>query len=96
MDIDWLEAEIDRLARLPRAEVGVPMFLVPENLADSTPVSGGAGGAELGRAFDAAVHGLEARRGPLTPEDLARIVEVLAEHDMVDGPFTACDVERVP
>lgn len=90
MDIDWLESEIARLAKRPKAEVGIPMFVVPENLAEATPDASptDAGSTELSRSFDAAVAGLEKRRGPLKPEDLAAIIEVLAEHHFLDHPFS--------
>ncbi len=90
MDIDWLEAEIDRLSSLPLAEVGVPMFLVPEDLfAPEATREAPPEGTDLSRAFDAAVAGLEARRGPLSPRDLAAVIEVLAEHHFLGRPFSS-------
>ncbi len=89
MDIDELEAEIARLSARPYAEIGVPMYIVPENLCDGAAAPAAAEPNALSRAFDAAVAALEARRGPLRAEDLARIIEVLAEHSFVDRPFSA-------
>lgn len=90
MNIEWLEAEIDRLRALPHAEVGVPMFLIPEDLGSSRPAPRTTpGGEALSRAFDEAVALLEAKRGPLSARDLAAIVEVLAEHNMLDRPFSS-------
>lgn len=90
MDIDWLEAEMERLSALPVAELGVPMFLVPENLADPDALPQGDGeGMALSREFDEAVALLEARRGTLTARDLAAVIEVLAEHRMLDRPFSS-------
>ena len=37
MDIDELEDEIARLSARPYAEIGVPMYIVPENLCDGAP-----------------------------------------------------------
>ena len=94
MDINWLEAEIERLDALPNDQVGIPVFLIPEDLSapaatDDAPPEG----TELSRAFDAAVAGLEARRGPLSPHDLAAIIKVLAEHYLLGCHFSHCHRE---
>ena len=89
MDIDALEAEIARLSARPYAEIGVPMYIVPENLCDGAPEPAPAAPNALSRAFDEAVAALEAKRGPLHAEDLARIIEVLADRTFLDQPFSA-------
>ena len=43
----------------------------------------------LAAAFDVAIGTLQARRGPLSPRDIANVVEVLAEHSFLDRPFSA-------
>ncbi|SLN74322.1 hypothetical protein [Roseisalinus antarcticus] len=94
MDIDWLEAEIERLSKLPNAEVGVPMFLVPEDLSMSRPPADvPEGGTEISRAFDEAIALLQARRGTLTPRDIAAVIEVLAEHHLLGRPFSSIAAE---
>ena len=73
-------AEIERLERRPVAEVGVPMFIVPEDLregAEEVPEAGAP--SALGEDFARAVRLMERHRGELGARDVARIVEVLAE-----------------
>ena len=78
-----LLADMERLGARPVAEIGVPMFLVPEDLTGSGPPSAAPEGAPspLGRDFARAAALLERHRGELSARDVAQIVEVLAERD---------------
>lgn len=80
-ELDERLAHMERLGSRPYAEIGVPMFLVAEDLTD---------GAQARRADDGSgrvlalllAEGAEAlrRRVPdLTPRDVARLVESLAD-----------------
>jgi hypothetical protein len=84
-ELDERLAHMDRLGSRPYAEIGVPMFLVAEDL-----TAGASADARPGRADDGTgrvlamllAEGAEAmrRRLPeLTPKDLARLVESLAD-----------------
>ena len=90
-DVSAILAEIERLAARPVAEVGVPMFLVAEDLAAAPEeaVPGGLAGAAaspLGAAFARAAALLERHRGQLATRDVARIVEMLADRDFGEPP----------
>lgn len=81
-ELSGILAEIERLGARPVAEIGVPMFLVPEDLsappaeefaeADEPP-------SPLGAAFARAAGLLEHHRGELSARDVAALLEVLAE-----------------
>ena len=88
--LDGFEEDIVRLSRRIYAEVGVPMFLIPEDL------TGGAGvivvdpaGEELAALFEAVVAALVARNGPLSTSDIAQVIEVLADRHFLDQPFSS-------
>lgn len=90
-DLSAILAEIERLAARPVAELGVPMFLVAEDLAaapeEATPDGiAGAAPSPLGAAFARAAALLERHKGRLATRDLARIVEMLAERDFGEPP----------
>ena len=89
MDADWLEAEIERLSHRPTAEVGIPMFLVPEDLTSQDNGRTDDAQTDLSLEFEQAVAALEERRGPLTARNIAEIIEVLAEHRFLDRPFSS-------
>lgn len=80
--VEQLLAEMERLGRRPYAEIGVPMFLVAEDLtgaaedrAAADPVSG----AQLAALFAQAAEALKSRKPELTAGDIARLVEVIAD-----------------
>jgi len=80
--IDRLLADMERLGSRPYAEIGVPMFLVAEDLTgaaqdrtNADPVAG----AQLAALFAQAATALRHRKGELTAGDIARLVEVIAD-----------------
>lgn len=93
IDDVWLDAfedDIVRLSRRPYAEVGVPMFLVPEDLTGATgSAAPDAGGEDLAALFEAVVAALTARNGPLSSSDIAQVIEVLADRHFLDVPFSS-------
>lgn len=78
-------ADMERLGARPYSEIGVPMFLVAEDL--SAPVAGAvpvrrgpdASGRVLALLLADAAQALRARRPDLTAKDVARLVETLAD-----------------
>ena len=90
-----LLAEMERLAARPIAEVGVPMFLVPEDLtAPGEDPAEPESPEPLGAVFARAAALLERHRGELSTRDVAAIVEVLAERAF--GERSACDGDAAP
>lgn len=88
--LDAFEADIVRLSRRDYAEIGVPMFLVPEDLTGSAAVAAAdPAGEELAALFEAVVTALEARNGPLSTTDIAHVIEVLADRHFLDQPFSS-------
>jgi hypothetical protein len=75
-------ADMERLGQRPYAEIGVPMFLVTEDLtADLTQPKRGAdaSGRVLALLLADAAQALKVRRPDLTAKDIARLVETLAD-----------------
>ena len=88
--LDAFEDDIVRLSRRVYAEVGVPMFLVPEDLTGTAGVATpDPAGEELAVLFEAIVAALTARNGPLTSSDIAHVIEVLADRHFLDVPFSS-------
>ncbi len=82
-----LMQEMQRLGARPYAEIGVPMFLVPEDLtappeAEDAPWRVSRLGAEMARAVAA----VTAAKGALLAADIASIVEYLADRLFDDEP----------
>lgn len=86
--LDAFEADMVRLSRRIYAEVGVPMYLVPEDLTDSGPASAPAP-SPLAEEFEAVLAALERRNGPLVISDIAQVLEVLADRHFLDVPFSS-------
>ena len=88
--LDAFEADIVRLSRRIYSEVGVPMFLVPEDLTGGAAVAApDPAGEELASLFEAVVAALEARNGPLSTTDIAQVIEVLADRHFLEQPFSS-------
>lgn len=88
--LDAFEADIVRLSRRSYAEVGVPMFLVLEDLTGTAPTPPpDPEGDALATEFEAVTRGLAARSGPLSSTDLAQVLEVLADRHFLDVPFSS-------
>lgn len=88
--LDAFEADIVRLSRRIYAEVGVPMFLVPEDLTGNAGViAADPAGEALAALFEAVIAALEARNGPLSTTDIAQVIEVLADRHFLDQPFSS-------
>lgn len=86
---DDLSAEMTRLGARKYSEIGVPMYLVLEDLTGSTAETEGAyGEPELAAAFTRAVDRIMAEKGTLEVADIARIIELLADRTFLDRPFT--------
>lgn len=98
IDDDYLDAFEDDMARLSRriyAEVGVPMFLVPEDLTGTAPApADDPDGAALADEFAAVCAALAVRNGPLTTRDIAHVMEVLADRHFLDVPFSSLHPDR--
>ena len=92
-DEDTLDAFEDDMARLSRriyAEVGVPMYLVPEDLtAKAAEPAPDPESEALAAEFEAVVAALTERNGPLSTTDLAHVLEVLADRHFLDVPFSS-------
>lgn len=79
-----------RLSRRAYAEVGVPMYLVPEDLTGANPVPPpDPEGEALAAEFDAVTAALATRNGTLSSTDLAQVLEVLADRHFLDVPFSS-------
>ena len=93
IDDAWLDAFEDDIVRLSRrvySEVGVPMFLVPEDLTGRTVVAAPDPASEaLALVFEQVVAALEVRNGPLSTTDIAHVIEVLADRHFLDVPFSS-------
>ncbi|MCC0062998.1 MAG: hypothetical protein H6895_02780 [Defluviimonas sp.] len=86
---DDLSAEMDRLGNRPYAEIGVPMYLVLEDLTGTMPQPlRQAGDPELAAAFTKAAEQVAAAKGTLEAGDIARIIEVLADRSFLSRPFS--------
>ena len=88
--LDAFEADIVRLSRRDYAQEGVAMYLVPEDLTQTgPPPPATADGQQLHDHFTAICTALEARNGPLASQDIAHILEVLADRHFLDQPFSS-------
>jgi len=90
--IDRLVADMERLGRRPYAEIGVPMFLVAEDLTDAAKDRNAAdpvAGAELAALFAQAATALKRRKPELTAGDIARLVEVIADRHFLGSATPA-------
>ena len=88
--LDMFEADMVRLSRRNYSEVGVPMYLVPEDLTGTSPAAPpDAAGQILADEFQAVTSALSARNGPLSSTDLAQVLEVLADRHFLDVPFSS-------
>ncbi len=84
-EVDARLADMERLGRRPYAEIGVPMFLVAEDLTRD-PATGAAprqaddgSGRVLALLLAEGADALRRRLPELTPKDVARLVESLAD-----------------
>lgn len=78
--IDELLADMERLGQRPYAEIGVPMFLVAEDLSGTAPETKPAhADTQLAMLFAQAAEALMRRKPELTAGDVARLVEVIAD-----------------
>ena len=88
--LDVFEADMVRLSRRTYAEVGVPMYLVPEDLTGaSIAPPPDPEGQTLADVFEAVTRALADRNGPLSSTDLAQVLEVLADRHFLDVPFSS-------
>ena len=80
-DVDSRLAHMERLGQRPYAEICVPMFLVAEDLtADASPRRADDGsGRVLAMLLAEGAEALRRRVPDLTPKDVARLVESLAD-----------------
>ena len=93
---DDLPTEMERLGNRPYAEIGVPMYLVLEDLADAAPKEPAqAGDPNLAAAFTRATERIIAEKGALEAADIARIIEVLADRSFLDRPFSELSDENL-
>ncbi len=87
--LDAFEADIVRLSRRIYAEVGVPMYLVPEDLtATKARVAPSAQGQEMAALFQDVCAALTIRNGPMDSRDIAHVLEVLADRHFLNQPFS--------
>ncbi|MEO8244018.1 MAG: hypothetical protein ABI832_17070 [bacterium] len=88
--LDQFETDMVRLSRRAYAEVGVPMYLVPEDLTGTNPAPPPDPAFQaLAQEFEAVTAALAARNGPLSSTDLAQVLEVLADRNFLDVPFSS-------
>lgn len=85
---DDLLAEMDRLGQRPYSQIGVPMYLVVEDLTGTCATPGADGDPALAEAFRASIARVIAERGDVQPADIARVIEVLADRTFLDRPFS--------
>lgn len=80
-EVDARLADMERLGRRNTREIGVPMFLVAEDLSGAAPARGP--GDEAGRILAMllaeGVEALRSRRPELSAEDVAKVVERIAD-----------------
>lgn len=77
--IDILVAETERLETTKYAEVGVPMFLIGEDLTGAAAAYGGEPTDDLGAHFAQLAGALALRKPELDLDDVAKLLEVLAD-----------------
>jgi len=82
-----LVADPERIETTKYAEMGVPMFVIGED-APSGPADASSGGAltsNLGEHFRQLANALAARKPDLVQDDVAKLLEILAERHFMDG-----------
>jgi hypothetical protein len=79
--IENLIADMARLGSRPYAEIGVPMFLVAEDLTSASVcvANQSTNGHDLATLFAQMVDALNHRKPELDADDIARLIEVLAD-----------------
>ena len=88
--LDAFEDDMVRLSRRNNSVNGVPMYLVPEDLTGTNPKAlPTSEGSALAAEFEAICTALAKRNGPLNTVDLARILEVLADRNFLNVPFSS-------
>lgn len=95
---DNLIEEMKRLGSRNYPVIGVPMYLLPEDLTveavpkgDAAPASPES--AALGVAFREAARRIEAQKGSIDAKDIAGIIELLADRTFIDRPFSELSSE---
>jgi hypothetical protein len=80
-EVDARLADMDRLGSRDYAEIGVPMFLVAEDLTGQSPrhVAHDGSGRILAMLLAEGVAALRSRRPDLDADDIARLIEALAD-----------------
>ncbi len=80
-EVDARLADMDRLGSRDYAEIGVPMFLVAEDLTGQSPrpVVHDGSGRILAMLLAEGVEALRSRRPDLNADDIARLIEALAD-----------------
>lgn len=80
--VDALLAEIEGLDARAYAEVGVPTFLVAEDLTIDAPAPSSVGASDrLGASFAQLAGALVSRKPQLDVEDVGKLIEVFADHN---------------
>ena len=80
-ELDSRLAHMDRLGNRPYAEIGVPMFLVAEDLTEAAPArrADDGSGRILAMLLAEGAAALRRRTPDLTVKDVARLIESLAD-----------------
>jgi peptidoglycan/xylan/chitin deacetylase (PgdA/CDA1 family) len=93
--IDILVADPDRLETHKYAEMGIPMFLIGEDRSGEAPIwpSAGRATSELGDRFAELCGALALRKPALDHDDIAKLLEVLAERHFL-AHRTSTDVSE--
>jgi hypothetical protein len=80
-EVDARLADMDRLGNRDYKEIGVPMFLVAEDLTGQAPrhVPGDGSGRILAMLLAEGAAALRQRRPDLSADDIARLIESLAD-----------------
>ena len=80
-EVDLRLADMERLGRRDYAEIGVPMFLVAEDLTGQAPArrADDGSGRILAMLLAEAAEALGRRVPELGPKDIARLIEALAD-----------------
>ena len=80
-EVDARLADMDRLGNRDYKEIGVPMFLVAEDLTGPGPVraAGDGSGRILALLLAVAAAALRQRKPDLDAEDIARLIEAIAD-----------------
>ena len=88
---DALMADMARLGTRTYSEVGVPMFLVAEDLrgAAPPPIDAGSAWPDLVDLFGRMEEALAGRRGDYDVADVARLIEVFADRHLLTSATPA-------